>query len=420
MSKDKVKVYVGDTVSMDALCSNTNWRYNSNDNSCYWYCSINEYYLNYLLVPGSNTIGFLTIDVSISKLINGNNAIPATKINIDELIARIYYDLKAVLNFNMIPDIKKWVISKDETFIDIIASKEIIESIYHLIEYSRIPHRKVDKTYKNKGSIYIHSGNKREKSTYTLIAYDKGKECARRGIDITNIKKLEPEQSCLRLEVKIKRYSLKKNITQFKNRPLFKEPNNNFTLNKIDYNYSYKYISYDYDEISNTNIIFSNESIKHITMKDIIDSKIPYTIVNYNYYFKLIDKINKSKTKDNKLYFTDILDVCFQAYSLKNILKELHLFNTDITILTRKDLFKFIIKGVIFKTPKTKSTAKKIIEFLNGEKAKAPCCSKTINRYKNILLNAGIHYLYLKYYIPEISQAMLNKAIYETGELIIE
>lgn len=430
MAKDKVKLYSVNIINKRYINLN-GWQYINQHR--YWQYTTGPYYLKFALIQGSTNTGYLIIDFSVSKVLNGNNAIPSTQMNIPKLVNQLHSDLKGILNLDT-PNLMQLKVARDETFVDIIASKEIIESIKHVIEYSKISKRKVDTTYKEKGSLYIHSGSKREKASHTLIAYDKGRECASRGCNIHNIKDLKEGQMCLRLEVKNKGYSLKKLAKHFKHssslkkslnniklnniklNKILKEPLNSIKLTKINVNLSSNFYEYiDYLEISQ-NIL---ESINFISTDNLIDLKTNSILPNYNTYLEFISTLSTLHDLDGKFNFVDILNPSFESNLIKGFLQDLHLFDSNIKILTKKQLFKFIKESNVFKSDKTKDTAKKVIKFLNGEISNSPCCSKYLSKYRKDFLNAGVHFLYVKHPIPKLSQDALN-SIYETGNLVIE
>ncbi|MGL5244938.1 MAG: phage/plasmid replication domain-containing protein [Sarcina sp.] len=428
MAKDKLKICVseiGNPIRLNALNLNKKDLVVLKSYNC-WSRTILQYYLKYSLIPGSDEYGYLTIDVSISKLINGDNAIPTTQTSVDEIEERFSSDLGHVLNFNNIPSIKEWTVSRDETYIDIIASKEIVESIYHIIECASIAYRNVDITYKENGSIYIHSGKDRKKANWTLILYDKGTECASRGNDVANLKNLKEGQVCLRLEIKTKRKMLRNIVQEYiesKETPIINSSPTSFKPTKIDY------------DLLNSQVFFSSlETPKKIVTNCLKYESLKYPKVkllrnieyNCEAFFNMVEGlssfVNKSLSSSThaKPTLSNILSSKFQSTLIKKILKNLHLFDRDIKILTKIQLLNFIKNSNIFKTKTMKQNAKKAIKILNGEKVKATLSHKTIQKYKNLFLNSGVHFLYTKHPIPEINQDMLDEAICKVGNLVIE
>ncbi len=157
-------------------------------------------------------MGDLLISLSVSELYFLNNSVPKSNIDLDDIQERILTELRNVIDTSCIPPWDFWVISRDETNVDIIDSQENIIRRMDVLSKSYSPYKKVDNEYKKAGSVYFR-GRAGKKSCSQFIAYDKVKEQRdRKSIDLRKILGLNPQQGCLRLESKTSKNPLKLNI----------------------------------------------------------------------------------------------------------------------------------------------------------------------------------------------------------------
>lgn len=394
MAKDRQVLFINN-ISSDILHNNSLWRTYSYSNSnnkykhrggYYTYgvmkCDINGFHIEYLRY--SPTKGDLLISYNISILYNGNNSIPKSNVCAIDLTKCINQSLKEVLYTSRLPHYNNWKISKDETNIDIIDTTINIKERFELLKKVKVPHRNLDYSFANDGTLYFHSGRDRNKSSGVIIIYFKGKEQRSRNKSSYNPYGYGNEG--LRIEIKNKRYVLKANISKVRR------------LNKLKNNLFNRFSTY--------NLKFSYRSELYLNSEMIYFTEANYNLFNkyvgifpqyerYNFKCNGVKDIQSCrgmyiKDNSNDSNLDIVIGKDYQRIVISDFIIKCGL---DKLITAKKKLYEIIDKSNIF-SKTMKKTAKRIIRYLNGEFNSIDINDKTIKRYKKLILSTGYHYLY--------------------------
>jgi hypothetical protein len=221
MGKDRVTICIKDVDDNCLSGEKAHWNYHYSDTYKDNHKKRSEYYrfgamscnigvFNVKFSKYLSTRGDLFISFSVAKLYHGNNSIAKGNISVTDLIQRIKRELSGVLHTEILPPTSEWIVTKDESNIDIIDSVENIQLRMEVLKKIRIPRRRLDSSFDTEGSLYFHSGKDRKKGSAVVTIYDKCKEQRDRGIDIHDLMGLAHGMGILRIESKGKGYTVKK------------------------------------------------------------------------------------------------------------------------------------------------------------------------------------------------------------------
>ena len=286
--------------------------------------------------------GYLSLDLNIPGLLFGDNVASIYCYNMHDLLDILNHKLNGVVALCELPHLRFWRVSKVEINTDIIGGKEYIDKLYTTISKVRPPkYFKLDRRYKDLGTIYFHNRKTRKDSTTSIKFYYKLKERADTGIrsrssyyDCKDLINLRLGEEVLRYEVKMRRDDLKRMYQRYTSSIVYKD--------------------------------------------------------------KRIDYIPRSKFDAS---FEDIFDYDFQLFVLNEYIKALHL---DRTITTRIRLFEVIDDSKTL-SPKYKKNMKEGLRFLNGEIRRIKLSSRTLANYIAVLDEWGYHYIYSDAECPGVS-----------------
>lgn len=345
--------------------------------------------------------GRLIISCNISRIYNGTNSKGETNIDKSFIKELFEFDLGDIVDFNKLSDIEKWGISRDETFIDMLVPNYIVDSLYKVYEKTNISRKTIHIEYRDKGTIYFHSGKGREHAGCLYKIYDKVRECKNRGEEI----KVPEGYTIIRFEVKYGRSKIRhsvKDTIKVINKQLelldqvFINTRASMFCKEVPFSQNIEEVYYNINLINDSRWLYNSKYQFKFKQKDIESS-------NLSAY---------TKNLSNKATFLDTCDIRYQQKLLVELFRNLKM---DKDKLTRLQLLKSI--DSIFETTTTQKSAKKVVKYLNGEIKKPPFNSRRITAYKNKILNNGVHYIYSDIDIPSIMIEELERCIYSNTRL---
>lgn len=177
---------------------------------CYGIYRIKEGLVDLQFMQYSKYYGDLKISVNIPMMYHGNATTPKSDTPSKELESIIFKEIKEVCNTLLLPEIGSWSVTKDETNVDIIGKKEDIDALFEVLIKTKVPRYKRDDSYADCGTIYFYTGSNRENSHSVICIYYKSDELEKKN-EIFNDGGyvLQPDESCLRLEIRNRKGPLK-------------------------------------------------------------------------------------------------------------------------------------------------------------------------------------------------------------------
>lgn len=414
MAKDKVDISI--PASIDVIRYDINkWNIrreniknnniNSNQNisrNDYW-INKDNYYIKYF--NDNRFAGRLIISCNINKMLQRNH-INKVKNDIDLYRIKdiLENELEDIIDFSSLTDIKEWGISREETFIDVLMPTYISDALFKVLIRTKCSRKKIDTRYSDNGTIYYYSGEERKNSKCLYKIYDKGLESASRGKPIN----IQSGMSIIRFESKSGRSKIRRIIKSIREK-LINQVNNSDKIFSLINTLRYCYSRED------LNLFINNDHMTQLNILCIVE----LPVIRYNCYdFRAKYKLNHIdsvyiKNLSKNATFNDTCDNRYEKKSLIDFVKDIGM---DKEKLTRSDLFKRI--NDIFETPKTRKTAKEVIEFLNGERINPPINKRSMVAYQKKILDAGIYHIYSDVYIPAIDISYLSMSIDNNESLI--
>lgn len=334
------------------------------------------------LLKGIGTIGLLTISFSISKAFNGSNALSKTILTEEEIHQKVEEDLSKYIRFDLLEPIGEWLISKDETYIDIIAQKDTINQLYNSISKTIISQKRVNLSMKKNGTIYFHSGKEWNNAGSIIKVYYKLKEISdnNRIEELGEVIKTIPYGfDVLRIECVSKRHKIKRELEK-------KES-------------EYKALEKEFLISLNSKTLKFNCNKEDVVLENVYN-KGPDIPPPINYNRMLINRHNLDKDNEMNIYnnligskrgkVSDVIDIRYQYSNIFDMWRALAL---DKRKVTREKLFKIINESSKF-SKTSKKTAIGVIKYVNGETDKIPISEKLFKRYLKDIGELGVHYIY--------------------------
>lgn len=169
-------------------------------------------YIDVQFLKFSSEYGDLLLSLSVAEIFNFTNAIPKSVVSGLELAQKILSDLKYVLDISKLPNYEEWVISKDETCVDVIDTQENIMRRLKILSKTNMPYRNVDTEYLSKHTVYFRA-RAGKKSASQVVVYDKVREQReRKGLNMSNLLNLSLSEGCMRIELKTRSATLRRNL----------------------------------------------------------------------------------------------------------------------------------------------------------------------------------------------------------------
>lgn len=338
------------------------------------------------------------ISCNISNILAANSDESKIEFNEDMLKHYIHRDLGDIIDFTKIVDITEWIISRDETYIDILVPDHKVEDLFRVCMKTTVRRKRSDTTYIEEGTIYFHSGKDRSRAGCSYKLYNKSIECEYRGkvIDVP------PGYTIIRLEAKNGRRKTRSSVKSAAD-----------IIKKQLATWDEVFII----EMSDIKDIWVSSKSRNGDMESSVLSDIRgyRTYTNYETKYDVKLKFNSSKdetqnayTKNlsNKATFFDTGDIRYQTKLIIDLLKDIGM---DKKKLTKKELYKNVES--IFKTKKTCKTAREVIGYLNGEIKKPPINERRIRKYAKDIIDSGNHYIYSETDIPGIDLGEVQRYI---------
>lgn len=410
-----------------------NYRDINNDNSKYrnrigfynkcYFCNKGIWHLEFLKNNFSKS-GLLILECSLSKLINGSNSIPVTDINMEQLMKLIVFQgLDSLIDISRLPNMDKWSISRDENFIDIYGDRETIEALYDVIAKTQVNRKNIDLSNKEKGTVYFYSGSSRKRAGCLIKVYFKLKEMIDKKEDTKYIDRIT-SQNCtvLRIEFKSNRSKIRHTVMNSKKAMnkrkvgLYNESDAIFSEISLDSYNKYFYFNNDKDTclmncISNIN----NKLLINVFLQKEKEEITP--LINHIGYQNIElgnIHIGLQLQNEKQALFSDAIEFQYQQKVIIDMLKDL---NMDKRKISKRALYKLIDRSDIFIKKSTKSMAKKVIRYLNGEIETIPLHKRKLKEYMNKILSMGVHYIYSDKEIPAIN--IYDSEVVKSGLVIL-
>jgi hypothetical protein len=311
------------------------------------WCRIGLFHLTYLPRLDGGT---LFIDFNLSCLIAGDNIHSVWSLNLQDLWEKVYTALLPVARLvsgdrdGGIKHLRYWKVSYYEFNFDLIMDADLIQAYYHVLTKMKIPRLDRFDEYDPLGSIYNLSNETLKDSNIIERAYLKLPE------RLNHLKDKMPDY-----------YQLPDLVKLLPGQEIL----------RIETAHYRPKTRYDFKE---------GKDIPHY-------KELPLGLFQYN------------PSTDFPGSFQGIMSYEFQKYSFNRIVGKYHL---DKTITTRTKLYRIINNSAMF-IPRTASTAKKVIRYLNGDTDTPPCSRKLINRYKRLILDTGYHYITSDVELPPVT-----------------
>lgn len=217
VAKDKVDIFISNIDNKVILNMNI-WQtvpINKNSRRKRFYTSCRVFnneniHLEYLQY--SQTNGDLRISFSVSRLFNGNNIIPVTLIKKEDFNKLLYSKLNEIIDITKLPPICKWIVSSEETFIDIIMDKNQIDQLFKVLhKIDKMPYLKRNIRFQNDGTLYFENKRTSIKVYYKILEQQQ----KNKDFDVFNFLNIKDNEDLLRFEVRNNRskikYEFKKN-----------------------------------------------------------------------------------------------------------------------------------------------------------------------------------------------------------------
>lgn len=161
--------------------------------------------------------GDLKLSVNIPNVYHGNATTPKSNVPNEELERIIHKEIKDVCQTALLPDIREWAVSKDETNIDIIGKCEDIDALFEVLMKTDVPRYTQESTYAKRGSLYYYSGKELKGSNSVIAIYYKNWELEGKYESFNHKgRALQPDECCLRIEIRNRKGPLKTAIKKTK------------------------------------------------------------------------------------------------------------------------------------------------------------------------------------------------------------
>ena len=364
----------------------------------YWIMKENIYikYYNFSVFSGRLLIS-INMDKLIKETVNGL----MTNIDINNIKDYLEDRVGDILDFNKISDVNSWGVTREETYIDIVVPEDVAEALYDVLLKTKSNRKKTDDEYADKGTIYYYSGTDRKKSKCLYKVYNKKKESKYRN------KKVDcpVNNTVLRFEAKNGRTKIVRVVRNIRKDIINKSVRaDNLFINICSDFSNYKCFKFN---SGNEYILNGAPCILY------------YGVNLWNTYGNEYNVYNKEPSYSvllrNLSPYATLSDTCDIRYKQKLLIDFMKDMQMDKEKVTRKELMKKM--DLIFTTPKTRETSKKVIKYLNGEIKVSPISEKSILKYKKKILDSGVHYIYSSMYIPAIDIDCLRHCIYVNKRL---
>lgn len=352
MALDAIKIYIHNVRKNQQQVfynSFNSWKIRENRKDKYQ--SSYEYYTDgaYVRYKPYSQKGTLSIKFNVAKLITGDNISSVFCFNTQQLQMKLQAKLDNVINLNKLKHIRFWKVSHFENNINIIRDRREINSLYDFIytnKCSILPGFKCEANHSDGGrTIAFFNANNKRDATIVIKFYYK--------------------------------------LSEIKNK-LIKSGN---TLNESD-------ILRCYIGSNLINLRIGQDILRmEITMhRDKIREQFKPQIIGSSSFIDINEEQDIKTIQQQIGTFGDVINYRHQILMLNIVIKMFHL---DKCITTRDKLFEFINNNPNFKDEEKKK-AKAVVYSLNlrDKYHKKKPSTKTINKYKNFILDSGYHYLY--------------------------
>jgi DNA repair ATPase RecN len=228
---------------------------------------------------------------------------------------------------------------------------------------------------------------------------------ASRGENITDYIPIHNYEECLRIEKSSRRLSLRREGIKYKKKL-------NKTINNIQ-------ISTGYIDLKRYSL-FSRYSRysrygKHVNVESdyvrVYDSRYTGLKCDENRYVVTYENIYNQE----EVTLQDIVSSEHEKRTIVEMLQALHL---DKKIVSKEELNNLIENdSTIFNSKKVKTTAKRVVRYLNQENKSTSLCKATISSYRKRILSMGVHYLYSDVELEPIKVSRIIRAIGGDGRI---
>ena len=253
-----------------------------------------------------------------------------------------------------------------------------------LISKIYIPYKSCNTKFINEGTVYINNGKNKRANNACITIYLKRQEMRSRGENIEDYMNILDDEECLRIEIKGKRLSLRREAK--KDRKML--------INRINL---FNNILSNYDPVSELN--------RYLGIK-----------CGENRY--IVKYKEDPILKDMPLKPTTLEDVLSRKYEVRNLIEILKSLQLDKRAVSKGALNNLIQNDTtIFNSKATKITAKRVVRFLNGEDKSTSLSKATINSYSKKILSMGVRYLFSDVNLEPITIGELIDAIDGDGRI---
>lgn len=343
---------------------------------------INVGYYHIELLVCRSKVGLIKMSFSTSKVFNGNNAIAKAILTEKMLFERVQSDLHKYINFKLLKPIDKWVVSSDETYIDIVGPKVIIDELFENISKTIVNRKKLDCSYREDGTLYFHSGKSWKRASSIIKVYYKLKELSdkKRLEELKEVLgSIQEGYTVLRIEVIRNRGKTIREL--FKTEMAYEGYEQSRLVERYDKSYGF----------NNSNLKPLQLIINNARDNNVVVSK--YKIDN-NLLSRSCseDTINIYKYVSGKSMsrVAGTIGISYQYKAIVDVFKELGI---DKRKVTRMDLVNEINASSLFGKA-SKKTAIEIIKYINGEIDEIPVHEKRFKGYLKKLRALDVHYVY--------------------------